>query len=89
MITNILISNVSSYSNSGAGIEELKKVNYFFGNNGSGKSTIAKYLYDLSLNGQSEINFNGCSQNGFDNTNNQILVFNEKFIDRNFIARND
>lgn len=87
MITDMLIKDVSSYPNSGVKIEELKKVNYFFGNNGSGKSTIAKYLYDLSLNGASEIDFSKCSQNGYDGVNNQILVFNEKFIDRNFIAR--
>ena len=87
MIENIFIKDVASYSPSGSRIDGLKKVNYFFGNNGSGKSTITKYLYDLSLNGESEIDFSGCYQNGFDSTNNQILVFNEKFIDRNFIAR--
>jgi len=81
MIESIVIKNVASYdSASGVTIEGLKKVNFFFGNNGSGKSTIAKYLYDLSLDSTSNLDFSHCSQMGYDGENMQILVFNEDFI---------
>lgn len=88
MINSITIKNVTSYDNvQGANVTELKKVNFFFGNNGSGKSTVAKYLYDLSLDGASDMDFSSCSQVGYDHENHQILVFNEDFIERNFIFR--
>lgn len=88
MINSITIKNVTSYDNTiGATINDLKKINFFFGNNGSGKSTIAKYLYDVSLGGTSELNFDSCSQVGYDDENHQILVFNDRFVERNFISR--
>jgi len=88
MIESITIKNITSYDGvTGATIEGLKKVNFFFGNNGSGKSTIAKYLYNLSLDEPSEISFSHCVQSGYDSESNQILVFNEDFIERNFISR--
>ena len=44
MITKINVKNVASYNpTAGVEINDLKKVNFFFGFNGSGKSTIAKY----------------------------------------------
>ncbi len=86
MITSLTIKNVASYSIAGETVNELKKVNYFFGNNGSGKSTLAKYLYSLSQD-IPEPSFSNCTQIGFDTDNNQILVFNEDFIRRNFVAR--
>ena len=87
MITEINIKNTTSYHPSnGVLINELKKVNFFFGNNGSGKSTIAKYLYNLDIKDEDKSeSFNSCSQNGFVKENHQVLVFDEKFIQRNFI----
>ena len=49
MISQISIKNVASYDNTGVVINTDKKINYFFGYNGSGKSTIAKYLHDITL----------------------------------------
>jgi len=86
MITSLSIKNAASYNSIGEIVSDLKKVNYFFGNNGSGKSTLAKYLYSLSQD-NSESRFHNCTQLGYDSNNNQILVFNEDFIKRNFIAR--
>ena len=86
MIEKIIIKNVATYDEIGVEISELKKVNFFFGYNGSGKSTIAKYLYNLSLEAdKQDTKFNSCSQNGYNDEEHQILVFNECFIKRNFI----
>ncbi|RAK25299.1 wobble nucleotide-excising tRNase [Flavobacterium aquaticum] len=88
MITSIKLDKVATYTNE-VKIDDLKKVNFFFGNNGAGKSTIAKFLYDLSLNEEKiSIQFKNCSQIGYDNHNQEILVFDEKFIQRNFINKN-
>ncbi len=87
MIESINIKNIASYHpTDDVVINELKKVNFFFGNNGSGKSTVAKYLYNQDVKEEDKsADFDSCSQNGFVKENHQILVFDEKFIERNFI----
>jgi wobble nucleotide-excising tRNase len=88
MISKIILNGIASY-NTEVKIDELKKVNFFFGNNGSGKSTIAKFLYNESLDNNSKsLYYNNCSQVGFESQNNKILVFNEEFIEKNFINSN-
>lgn len=89
MITTIKINQVASYSQEVI-IEDLKKINFFFGNNGSGKSTVAKFFYNLSSDNdnKSSIVYDNCSQFGFDTINDEILVFNDEFIQRNFINNN-
>lgn len=86
MIETILLKNIASYDPEvGIEISDLKKVNFFFGANGSGKSTIAKYLYNLSQNSDNRIaDFNDCGITGYDSTNHQILVYDENFVDVNF-----
>jgi AAA15 family ATPase/GTPase len=85
MIESITIKNVASYDGAGVQIDNLKKVNFFFGFNGSGKSTIAKYLCNLGLDPSiRQTHFNDCSQNGYDETNHQILTFDENFTEINF-----
>jgi len=84
MINSIYLKNVASY-NTGVEISELKKVNFFFGYNGTGKSTIAKYLYNLSQEHQNQDErFENCSQVGYDPLTNQILTFDENFTESNF-----
>ena len=48
MISSITMNAIATYNN--VTIQNLKKVNFFFGLNGSGKSTIAKYLNSLISN---------------------------------------
>ena len=49
MIDSIHIRSVASYDENGVDIQNLKKMNFFFGANGTGKSTIARYLYNFAL----------------------------------------
>lgn len=51
MITQLVIKNVASYDSTGVDIDTNKKINFFFGYNGSGKSTIARFLHDVTLPG--------------------------------------
>ena len=45
-----------------------------------GKSTIAKYLHNLSLEeSQRNLDFKDCTQNGYDDSIHQILTFDENF----------
>jgi wobble nucleotide-excising tRNase len=86
MISSLTIKNVATYDNiNGVTINDLKKVNFFFGFNGSGKSTISKYLRNLSLAAPKQSQkFNSCLNIGYDNSLHQILTFNEDFIEENF-----
>ena len=86
MITSLNIKNVATYDPvNGVSIADLKKVNFFFGFNGSGKSTIAKYLRNLSLDPSLQnAYFSQCSNVGYNSANHQLLIFNEDFIEENF-----
>ena len=79
MISSITMNGIATYNN--ITIPNLKKVNFFFGLNGSGKSTIAKYLN--SLISKDEL-FNQCTNIGFDGSQDYIMTFNEEFIEENF-----
>lgn len=86
MINSLTIKKVASYDDTGVTLGDLKKVNFFFGFNGSGKSTIAKYIYNLSLEvNQRANNFEFCTQVGYDTANHHILTFDERFTEDNFI----
>ena len=86
MIESMTIKKVATCNDTGIQINDLKKVNFFFGYNGSGKSTIAKYIYNLSLEeSQRNLDFKDCTQSGYNKTNHQILVFDDNFTEINFI----
>ncbi len=86
MIESLTIKNIATYDPvDGVQIPDLKKVNFFFGYNGSGKSSIVKYLFNLSLDASLKVQeFNDCSQIGYIEANHQIIVFDENFTEINF-----
>ncbi len=76
MITKICLNKVTSFKNP-AFLETDKRVNLIYGLNGTGKSTLSDYLYDLK-----NPSFADCSLEGSDNE--EILVYNQHFIDDYF-----
>lgn len=89
MIDSIHIKSVASYDENGAEIQNLKKMNFFFGANGTGKSTIARYLYNFALaEGEKDCRFSESKQNGFDSTKETIKVFDADYVSRNFYNNN-
>jgi wobble nucleotide-excising tRNase len=79
MINRISIKGIASYSNEVAQeIINLKRINCFYGLNGSGKSTIAKYLQEPN-----ELDYAFCSMTPIHN-NEEIFVYNQKFVKDNF-----
>lgn len=89
MIDKILLKDVNTY-NQIVEVTSLSNVNFFFGSNGSGKSTVAKLLYNES---KPEIEknrkFDKCRVSGFDSNREDILVFDEKYVERNFISKKE
>jgi wobble nucleotide-excising tRNase len=85
MIESITMKNVASFDNTDTQINDLKRVNFFFGFNGTGKSTIARYLQNISFPQEKQLGeFSNCSQVGYDFSQNQVLTFNDEFIEENF-----
>ena len=79
MIESITLKNVATYDNEGVAITGLKKINFIYGVNGSGKTTITK-LVDKPA----ESLFDDCDllwQNGLVIN---ALVYNKDFRERNF-----
>lgn len=78
MINRITIQGAASYSNNEVQeISKLKRINCFYGLNGSGKSTIAKYLQEPG-----SIDYIACSMTPF--LSEGICVYNQKFVKDNF-----
>ena len=77
MINRIVMKNVASYK-AEAVLETDKRVNLIYGLNGTGKSTLSGYLYDMTAGQYAECSVEGLSE--FD----KVLVYNQKFIADNF-----
>lgn len=79
MIKQIDIKNVATYDNQGVQFDDLKKVNFIYGANGCGKTTISNFIYD-SLDQK----FNSCSLTWQNALPLNVLVYNKEFRERNF-----
>ncbi len=79
MIKQIDIKNVASYDNQGVQFDDLKKVNFIYGANGCGKTTISNFIYD-----NSDQKFNSCSLTWQNALPLNVLVYNKEFRERNF-----
>jgi len=78
MIDEILIKNTATYDDTGARIDRLKKINFFFGANGSGKTTISRVIGH-----DGDGTYPDCKINWRDGVLN-TLVYNQDFVKENF-----
>lgn len=80
MINRISLQNITSYPKLTPTTIEVseKRVNLFYGLNGSGKSTIGKYFQDLTNEDYAD-----CSIIPIP-TQDNILVYNQDFVESNF-----
>ena len=83
MINSITIRNVATYDNEGIQINNLKKVNFIYGANGTGKTTISNYLAsDIKI--KEDDRYKECSIEWRNDTPIKTLVYNRKFRELNF-----
>ena len=78
MIKSISLKQVATFDNDGTIVDNLKKVNFIYGANGCGKTTISNFLYNSG-----DTKYEKCN---LDWVNEEIktLVYNKEFRDRNF-----
>lgn len=77
LITEIQIADVATYPAAGERLTNLKKVNYLFGHNGCGKTTISRAVHDPSICA-------GYTVSWRDGRELATLVFNRDFGDASF-----
>ena len=82
MLTEIKLNGFASFKHETC-LQTDKPVNFVYGLNGTGKSSITRYLADPSNDKYAK-----CSMSpSLDPTNEEILVYNQDYIHDNFIER--
>lgn len=76
MIENITLKNIASYKEE-TFLLNLKRVNYIFGRNGSGKTTISRLLNKFD-------DYKDCKIEWKDNKVLNVLVYNRDFVETHF-----
>ena len=79
MISKIKIANVASYSSDGITIAP-KRINYIFGTNGTGKTTISRVIAEKEATKDSKVTW-------FKNRPLEIFVYNRDFIENSFASQ--
>lgn len=79
MIKSITIKEVATYDSSGIIIDNLRKVNFIYGANGSGKTTISNYLQQMD-----DSKYASCSLIWENAIPMSLLVYNKNFREKNF-----
>ncbi|MDR6459924.1 wobble nucleotide-excising tRNase [Chryseobacterium vietnamense] len=79
MIESIVLKNVATYNTAGICIENIKKINFYYGANGSGKTTLSNFLQNPN-----NPKFNDCSIQWQNGQKLKTLVYNKDFREQNF-----
>jgi len=80
MITSINIKNIATFDPvNGVQIDGLKKVNFIYGANGCGKTTLSNFLQN-PVDGK----FTHCTANWKNEVPLKVLVYNKEFREQNF-----
>ncbi|WP_270506978.1 AAA family ATPase [Eubacterium limosum] len=82
MITKICMKNVASFKDPTT-METDKKTTLIYGLNGTGKSTLSGFLYNIT-----DPRYSECSVEGLLDTD-KLLVYNQQFIQDNFYETDD
>jgi len=77
MIESITIANVATYGTTPETMSGLSQLNFFFGSNGTGKTTVSRVIADAS-------SFPTCNVIWKAGTKLQAMVYNRDFVDLNF-----
>lgn len=77
MIKAIIVKNEASFDERGQNILDLKKINFFYGANGSGKTTVSRIINNQDV-------YTDCSISWASNNRLKAFVYNQDFIIRNF-----
>jgi len=80
MLQTVFIAGHASYSSDGQTLGPCKNINFVFGTNGSGKTTISRVIADPQA-------YPACRLTWVDGHSIECLVYNSDFVERNFSSR--
>ncbi|WP_038900467.1 AAA family ATPase [Dickeya dadantii] len=80
MITSINIQNIATYTRPSI-LNDLRKINFIFGSNGTGKTTISRVIEQATGHEHCFCQWTG-------GTPLEVMVYNKDFVDRNFNQEN-
>lgn len=79
VIESLNLKNIATYDSTGSSIENLKKINFIYGANGCGKTTVTKFI-----DNQTDPLFCNCSLVWKSGIPVKALVYNKDFRTKNF-----
>lgn len=79
MLESIILKDVATYDFTGIQLENLRKINFIYGSNGCGKTTLSKLIYDPE-----NIAYSSCSLIWKGGLSVKTLIYNKDFRERNF-----
>ncbi|MFT6204950.1 MAG: wobble nucleotide-excising tRNase [Spirosomataceae bacterium] len=79
MIQTINLKSVATYDNHGVQLNDLKKINFIYGANGCGKTTISNFVHDTTVP-----KFQDSAMKWSNDLPIKVLVYNKAFRERNF-----
>ncbi|GAA6951610.1 AAA family ATPase [Helicobacter pylori] len=82
-ISQIALKNVATFDENGASFENLNSINFIYGANGSGKTTISSFLKNLAENGI-EDKFTNSKIEWHNSESLKIEVYNKQFKEEQF-----
>lgn len=77
MLEEVSIAKVATYGDQPQRLDRLRQINFLFGTNGSGKTTISRVIADPNSHATCAVNWRGARPL-------ETLVYNSDFVDRNF-----
>lgn len=83
MLENIVLKKVATYSDEGTNILDLKKINFIYGSNGSGKTTVSNFISNPT-----DSKFTHCSLQWKNGQYLETIVYNKEFKEKNFNSSN-
>jgi len=79
MLESITIKGVATFKANGIQIDNLRKINFIYGTNGCGKTTLSKLIYSPT-----DPSYSDCHLEWKGNLPVNVLVYNKDFRERNF-----
>jgi wobble nucleotide-excising tRNase len=80
VLEEIRIADVATYGEHPQRLDGLRQINFLFGTNGSGKTTISRVIADPTVHPSCAVNWRGARPL-------ESLVYNSDFVERNFIPQ--
>lgn len=84
MIEEIECKQVATYNEDGTALKDLQKINFIYGANGSGKTTVSNFLLEPENTKYQCCNLKWKNEQSID-----IMVYNKTFKDNNFNSSNN